>query len=156
MPEDAVALTAIYNEYILHTTITFEVEPLTVEQMRERILALSASFPYFVYEEDGKVQGYCYAHAWKERAAYRNTWETTIYVDASAPRRGIGTALMKRLMEVCRERGVHVLIACITHPNEPSVALHERLGFVKVAHFKQVGRKFDKWLDVCDYQLILP
>ena len=153
--QDAAAIVGIYNEYILHSTVTFETEPLTVEQMCERMSGILSSCPYLVYEEDGKVLGYCYAHEWKERAAYCHTWETSVYVDASAHHKGIGEALMRTLIADCRQREVHALIACLTEPNEPSSSLHRKLGFVKVSHFKEVGNKFGRWLDVGDYELIL-
>lgn len=154
-PQDAATIAAIYNEYVLHTDISFETEALSADEMRRRILAISAAFPYFVYEEDGKVMGYCYAHPWKERAAYSRTLETTIYLAPDAQGRGIGTALMQRLIDACRRSGFHALVACITGGNEPSIALHRRLGFRQVSCFPQVGRKFGRWLDVVDLQFLL-
>lgn len=153
--EDAPAIAAIYADYVLHTTISFELTPPTVQQMKERICTLSAAFPYLVWEENGSIYGYCYAHAWKERAAYAHTWETTVYLAPHAKRRGIGTALMQRLIAESRAAGAHALIACITDTNAPSRAFHEKLGFRKVSHFPQVGYKFGNWLDVTDYELCL-
>ena len=72
--QDAKAITTIYNEYVRHSVATFETEPLREEDMRNRIAGIAVRFPYFVYEEEGKVVGYCYAHLWKERAAYRHTF----------------------------------------------------------------------------------
>ena len=152
---DAEEIAAIYNKYILTTTISFEVAALSVEEMRQRISALAADFPYYVYEEEGHVMGYCYAHKWKERAAYNKTLETTIYLSSNYTQHGIGTELMKTLISDCKEMGVRALIACITYENEASIRFHERLGFEKVSHFKQVGMKFGRVLDVVDYQLIL-
>ena len=123
--------------------------------MRSRIVDISAQFPYFVNEEEGKVTGYCYAHLWKERAAYGHTLETTVYLSADTRRQGIGTILMLRLIEECRREGYHTLIACLTDPNEASAALHLRLGFRKVSCFKEVGLKFGHWLNVADYELML-
>ena len=154
-PQDAAAIAAIYNEYVLKTDISFETEALSAEEMRGRILDISADFPYLVFEEEGRVLGYCYAHAWKERAAYSRTRETTIYLAPEAQGRGIGTRLMGRLIEACREGGFHALVACITGGNEPSIALHRRLGFRQVSCFPQVGRKFGRWLSVVDLQLML-
>lgn len=153
--DDAAAIADIYADYVEHTTISFELVPPTVQQMQERISGLAVTYPYFVYEENGKVLGYCYAHAWKERAAYSHTWETTVYLAPQAKGRGIGTALMQRLIADSRAAGCHALIACITDDNSPSRAFHEKLGFCKVSHFSQVGHKFDHWLDVTDYQLVL-
>lgn len=79
-PQDAAQIAAIYNKYVLHTDISFETEPLSADEMRGRIESISANFPYYVYEEDGRVLGYCYVHPWKERAAYNQTLETTIYL----------------------------------------------------------------------------
>ncbi len=153
--EDAPAITAIYNRYITRTTVSFETEPLSETSMLERIEAISSEFPYFVYEYDGSVVGYCYAHLWKERAAYSKTLETTVYLAPEACGKGFGAELVRRLIEACRERGFHSLIACITAENSRSVAFHEALGFRKVSHFRQVGRKFGRWLDVLDLQLLL-
>lgn len=153
---DAEAITAIYNEYIENGVATFETELLREEDMRSRIAGIATCFPYFVYEDAGKVIGYCYAHRWKERAAYRHTLETTVYLAPGYGRRGIGRALMERLVEECRKEGCHALIACITEGNTASEALHVRLGFRKVSHFEKVGLKFGRWLDVVDYELLLP
>ena len=92
-PQDATAITKIYNEYITNSIISFETEPLTEEDMLSRIVQISSKYPYFVYETDGIVVGYCYAHAWKERAAYRYTAETTVYLSPAYTGRGIGTLL---------------------------------------------------------------
>lgn len=154
-PSDAKAIVEIYNDYILNTTISFEKEPLTVEQMRRRIEEISAHCPYIVWEEDGKIAGYCYAHPWKERAAYHNTLETTIYLSPQYFHKGIGTKLMNCLIEDCRKMGFRVLIACITANNEISIEMHRRLGFKKVSHFNQVGEKLGQLLDVIDMQLTL-
>lgn len=153
--EDAEAITAIYNEYVAHTVVTFDTEPWSEERMRMRIIDLSTKFPYFVCEVDGELAGYCYAHAWKEKAAYRFTLETTIYLSPTYTGRGIGTKLMEKLIEECSRGGYHALIACITEGNEASNVLHTRLGFKQVSCFKKVGLKFDRWLDVIDYELLL-
>lgn len=101
------------------------------------------------------IAGYCYAHAWKERAAYRHTLETTVYLASEYQGKGIGKQLMQTLINECRHRGYHALIACITEGNEASNSLHQKLGFKQVSHFEKVGLKFDRWLDVFDYELIL-
>lgn len=81
---DAKAIVDIYNYYVENTAVSFETETLTVNEMAERIKEISSKFPYFVYEKDGKILGYCYAHQWKERAAYSKTLETTIYITSGA------------------------------------------------------------------------
>lgn len=154
-PDDAAQIAGIYNRYILETTISFETQPLSAEDMRKRIEEISSYFPYLVAENNGKLIGYCYAHPWKERAAYCKTLETTIYLASEAKGKGLGARLMTQLIKECRNRGYHALIACITAENEESCQFHERLGFKKVSHFEQVGQKFGRWLDVADYELIL-
>ena len=117
-PDDAGQITELYNWYIVNGVESFETEPLPVSEMLSRIEHISASYPYYVAEVDGKVAGYCYAHLWKERAAYSNTLETTIYLNPEFKRHGAGTALMDRLIADCRRMGVKALIACITGDDE--------------------------------------
>lgn len=154
-PDDAAAIAAIYNEYVLHSTISFETEPLTPEAMRERIAQVVGSHPYLVEEVGGVIVGYCYAHPWKDRAAYSRTWETTIYLHPEWRGRGLGARLMQELIVRCREVGCHALIACITADNAASCDFHRLLGFTQVSSFLQVGFKMGRWLDVVDYQLLL-
>lgn len=154
--KDAKAITAIYNEYVVHSVTTFDTKPVREEDMRWRIAEIAAHFPYFVYEEEGgEIVGYCYAHPWKQKAAYSHTLETTIYLAPGYVGKGIGKQLMKALIEECRRDGYHALIACITEANEASSALHLSLGFKQVSHFEKVGLKFGRWLDVMDYELLL-
>lgn len=152
---DIPAITDIYNRYILESTASFEVEPLSYEQMKRRALSIAAFFPYFVEEIDGKVVGYCYAHPWKERAAYGATLETTIYISPEFHRHGVGRELMAALIDNCRKRGFRSLIACITAENQSSCRFHESLGFKQVSFFEEVGEKFGRLLSVVDYQLKL-
>ena len=153
---DFEAISEIYNEYILRSTATFEVEPVTALTLKERWIEMPLQCPYLVWtDDDGRVQGYAYAHLWQERAAYARTWETTVYVRRGCAGRGIGSALMRRLIDGCRRAGCHALVACITAENADSRRMHERLGFRQVSLFKEVGWKFDRWLDVTDYELLL-
>lgn len=152
---DAKAIVDIYNEYVLNTTITFDVDALGEDEMRARILEISSRFVFLVYEENGEILGYCYVHPWKEKAAYGLTLETTVYLSPAAKGRGIGQRLMNALIDECRKQGFHALIACITGGNEASCRLFEKLGFKQVSSFEKVGRKFDCWLDVVDYELLL-
>lgn len=154
-PQDVNAITRIYNQYIAETDITFETEQLDDNTISNRINSISATCPYLVYIENDSLLGYCYAHPWKEKAAYSKSYETTIYLSPESKGKGIGTKLMRRLISDSRQHGIHALIACITAGNKASIRLHEKLGFIKVSHFRQVGMKFDKWLDVVDYELIL-
>lgn len=152
---DVPVIADIYNGYISNSVASFEIKPLTEEEMRGRIFSISSHFPYIVEEEDGKVVGFAYAHLWKDRASYRKSLETTVYIHPDYQHKGIGTRLMLQLIEECRTAGYHVLIACITGSNKQSCRLHEKLGFHQVSLFKEVGEKFGKRLDVVDYELIL-
>jgi len=150
---DASAIVRIYNYYILHTAISFEEEPVSGEEMAQRIAEVrSASLPWLVAEQQEQVVGYAYAGKWKGRCAYRYSVETSVYLDPAFTGRRIGTQLVLALLDRLRERSIHVAIGGIALPNEASVALHERLGFVKVAHFREVGYKFDRWIDVGYWQ----
>jgi len=154
-PSDSVEIAAIYNEYVLNTTISFETDAISVPDMVARIENISCRYPYYVCETGGCVCGYCYAHPWKERAAYRHTLETTIYINRNSRHAGIGRMLMNKLIEDCRNLGFIALVACITADNTDSISMHSRLGFSQVSHFKNVGLKFGKKLDVIDMELLL-
>jgi phosphinothricin acetyltransferase len=147
-PADASAICSIYNHYIENTVITFEEDPLTEDEMAERIRTYSEKYTYIVYEEDGEVIGYAYGSSWRTRRAYRFSTETTVYLKDGADGKRIGTLLYSELIERLKGKGFHALIGCITLPNEKSVKLHEKMGFKKVAHFHEAGWKFDQWLDV--------
>lgn len=152
---DCKAITDIYNGYVKNSTVTFETEPVSEDEMRQRISDIVSSYPYLVYEADGRIAGYCYAHAWKERAAYDKTLETTVYLSEEYNGKGISRKLMAELIEECRRQNYHVLIACITSENEESRAFHQKLGFKQVSLFEKVGVKFGRRLDVTDYELLL-
>jgi L-amino acid N-acyltransferase YncA len=153
--KDAKAITAIYNFYIKNSTITFEEELLTVEEMAARIGSISSLYPYFVAEDNGIVVGYAYATQWKARSAYRFSAEVTIYLHCELRGKGIGSALFSAFVEEMRKTDLHVLVGGIAQPNEASVALHEKFGFKKVAQFEEIGFKFGKWIDVGYWELKL-
>jgi phosphinothricin acetyltransferase len=154
-PADAAAIIAIYNHYIATTTISFEENPVSEEEMAQRIKDVSVNMPWYVEEQGGEVLGYAYATPWRVRSAYRFSVETTVYVSPGHPRKGIGASLYQVLIDDLRGRGIHVVLGGIAQPNAASVALHERFGFEKVAHFKDVGRKFEQWVDVGYWELRL-
>jgi len=153
---DAESISIIYNYYVDNTTITFEEEQISIDEMKERIIDLSSQYPWLVYEHEGEIVAYAYAGLWKSRCAYRYTLEVTIYGAYNMPQRlGIGSKLYRKLIEELETRLVHNLIAVIALPNKASIGLHEKMGFEKVAHFKEVGYKFDKWIDVGFWQKTL-
>jgi phosphinothricin acetyltransferase len=152
---DAAPICDIYNHYVSHTTITFEQEPVAVPDMAGRIGEITVMHPWLVAESERGVLAYAYATRWRSRAAYDCTVESTIYVRNDAMGSGIGFPLYLALLEELRQRSVHAVVGCIALPNPGSVAFHEKCGFTKVAHFPQVGRKFDQWVDVGFWQVLL-
>lgn len=155
-PADAAAICAIYNHYIAQTTISFEEEPVTPAGMAQRIMDVTAAnLPWLVLHEADRLIGYAYATKWRVRQAYRFSVETSVYLDRHHTGKGAGKMLYEALIAELRQRELHLAIAGIAQPNEASVRLHERLGFRKVAHFSEVGRKFGNWIDVGYWQLQL-
>jgi phosphinothricin acetyltransferase len=153
---DLGSIARIYNHYILNAIATFEEEPVSTSEMAERLEVIrSASLPWLVADQDGQVVGYAYAGKWGGRCSYRFSVESTVYVDPAAVGHGVGTTLYEVLLDTLRDRSVHVVIGGIALPNAASVALHERLGFQKVAHFREVGFKFNQWIDVGYWQTAL-
>jgi L-amino acid N-acyltransferase YncA len=153
---DTASIAAIYNHYVANTIVTFEEEPVSPADMSQRISAVSsASLPWLVAEEAGRIAGYAYASPWKSRPAYRFSVESTVYVDPNATGRGIGSALYEHLFVALRHRAIHAVIGGIALPNDSSVALHERFGMIKVAHFREVGFKFGRRIDVAYWERTL-
>jgi len=153
---DAACICAIYNHYVAATTISFEEAPVIEADMAGRIADVTdGGLPWLVLEVDGAVAGYAYATKWRARPAYRHAVESSVYLDPALAGRGHGRRIYEKLLAELRTRGLHTVIAGIAQPNERSVALHERLGFRKVAHFSEVGFKFGRWIDVGYWQLML-
>lgn len=155
-PEDAGLLADIYNHYVLNSVATFEEAPVSRLLMTARVNeVLASALPWIVAEKDGALVGYAYARRWKERSAYRFAVESTVYLAQHALGQGIGRLMYRELLTVLRRDGFHTVIGGIALPNDASVALHESLGFRKVAHFQEQGFKFDRWIDVAYWQLML-
>jgi L-amino acid N-acyltransferase YncA len=153
--EDSNQVCAIYNYYILNTTITFEEIAISSAEMQEIIEKVSSKYPWLVYEENDEIIGYAYANEWKVRAAYRNSVEITIYLKNGCTGKGIGKLLYQELINELKEMKIHAVIGGIALPNSASLALHEKFDFQKVAHFNEVGYKFNTWVDVGYWELIL-
>lgn len=153
--EDAQEIAEIYNYYILNSVVTFEETPVSIEEMENRIQSINSKLPYIVYEKDKKVLGYAYANEWKLRSGYKYTAESTVYLNPEITQKGIGSLLYKELIQQLTAFNFHVIIGGISHPNDASVALHEKFGFKKVAQFKEVGYKFNKWVDVGYWELMI-
>lgn len=153
---DSHDISQIYNHYVCNTVVTFEEEPVEAAEIALRIEStLQSELPWLVAEHDGKILGYAYASKWKGRCAYKYSVETTVYLDSAAVSKGVGSALYGELLSILREKEFHVALGGIALPNPKSIALHEKYGFVKAAHFKEVGYKFNKWVDVGYWQIKL-
>lgn len=151
---DAKSICDIYNYYILNTVISFEEKPVNETEMIKRIRNLN-HLPWIIYEENDQIIGYAYTRNWRTRYAYRFAVESGIYLDFKETGKGLGTILYRELLTKYKIMDIHVVIGGIALPNPASIALHEKFGFKKVAHFKEVGFKFNNWIDVGYWQLIL-
>lgn len=150
--EDAGDVAGIYNYYVKNTHHTFETEPIETDTMQVRIAEVQEEYPFLVAVSGGTMAGYCYAAQFKLREAYEHSAEVSIYVKSDTHQRGVGTRLYTRLFEELADTHIHVLIAGIALPNDISIRFHEKMGFEKVAHFKEVGYKLGRWIDVAYWQ----
>ncbi|HEY4751773.1 MAG TPA: GNAT family N-acetyltransferase [Candidatus Limnocylindrales bacterium] len=154
-PADGDAIAAIYAPYVNETAISFELTPPTGEEMSARIAKVLEHGPYIVAELDGVVRAYAYAGRFRDRAAYDWTAESTVYVDRSLHRTGLGRATMEAVLRVLRLQGFRVVVAGVTPPNRASVGLHQALGFERVGTFDGVGWKDGRWHGVEFFELEL-
>ena len=152
--EDLPRLTDIYNHYVINGHVTFDLEPVTLEERREWFAQFAAAGPHrlFVAEENGIVLGYAGSFRFRTRCAYEGTIETTVYCAPEAVGRGVGSALYAALFDSLPNEDLHVAIGAIALPNPPSIAFHERFGFVLAGVMHEVGRKFDRYWDVAWYE----
>jgi phosphinothricin acetyltransferase len=145
---DADAIAAIYAPVVRDTAISFELVAPDAGAFRAKIRDVLKLAPFLVSEDDGVITGYAYASTFRERPAYRFTVETSVYVHADFRGRGVGRALYEQLIPRLVTQGFRRAVAGITLPNDPSVRLHEALGFERVGVFRDVGFKFGRWHDV--------
>ena len=153
--DDLVSINDIYNYYVVNSTCTWQTDP---EKMEERLAWFdghTGDYPVIVAESGGMIVGWASISRFKEREAYRPTVENSIYVRHDRLFRGIGAVLLKEVIRLAADRGYHSMIAGISADQKASIILHEKHGFTKAAHLKEAGYKFDKWLDVAYYQLML-
>jgi len=153
--DDACIICDIYNYYIENTAVTFETVPISKIEMQKRMEEVITGHLFYVGEINGKIIGYYYTHRWNNRFAYATTAEESIYLDKNEMGKGYGTQLFEHLLDHVDKNKTHVLIAGICIPNEVSVRLHEKFGFMQISCMKEIGRKFDQWRDVGHWQLIL-
>jgi phosphinothricin acetyltransferase len=156
MQADAPQIAGIYNYYIETSHATFELEPVTDIEMADRIRAtFQSGHQFFVCETGDEIIGYAYGRYFRPRAAYKHSIEVSVYIKKEHEGKGTGLALYEKLFSKILEGDYHAIIAGISLPNAASVRLHEKFGFEKVAHFREVGFKFGRWIDVGYWELLI-
>lgn len=145
---DADRLLEIYAPYVQQTAVTFEYELPTLQEFKNRIAGITSRYPFLAAINDGEIKGYAYASAFKTRAAYDWSVETSIYIDRNFHGQGIGSCLYEYLENVLKRQNICNLCACIAYPNPESIGFHEHMGYKKVAHFHKSGYKFNAWYDM--------
>ena len=153
---DLPAILAITNDGILNTTSSWNIHPTTLEARRQWLAdRQAAQLPVLVGDIDGTVAGFGSYGSFRPWDGYRLTVEHSIYVDATFRRRGVGRLLLAALIKHATEAGMHVMMGVISADNEVSITLHEQFGFATVGRLPEVGRKFDRWLDLVLMQKML-
>ncbi len=153
--DDAPAVMAIYNAEVESQVSTFDLVARTLDEQRRWLAQRSGAFSTVVAVLDDEVVGFASLSPYKERAAYRTTVEDSVYVSRRHPRLGIGRTLMDHVIDIARDSGFHSIIARIEASGVASRALHEACGFELVGIEREVGRKFNRWLDVAIMQMLL-
>jgi len=155
LSSDASSILDIYAPYIANTAVSFETEVPSVEDFTQRIMGNQESCPWLVYESGGLIAGYAYASKHRDRAAYQWSLESSVYVNEGFRQQGIATKLYQTLFQILKYQGCRNLYAGITLPNEKSVNFHQKMGFSKIADYKNIGYKFNRWHTVGWYELQL-
>jgi phosphinothricin acetyltransferase len=146
--EDLDSITEIYNEAIIKTAATFDTEPKTVEDQKKWFDDHEAKNPILVAELNGVIVGWASLSKWSDRCAYSDTAEISLYIQEGHQGKGIGKYLIEAIVKEGEKTGLHTIIARITEGNESSLHLHRSVGFTHIGIMKEVGKKFDKRLDV--------
>jgi len=153
---DAEAIREIYNTEVTGSTVTFDLVPRTIEEQRAWLADHAGAHPAIVaVAGDGAVLGFASLSAYKERPAYATTVENSVFVHRDHRGEGVGKALLTELVRLARDHGFHTVIARIVGDNEASIRVHQAVGFQLVGVEREVGRKFGRWLDVVELQLLL-
>jgi phosphinothricin acetyltransferase len=153
--DDAEAVRAIYNLEVTESTATFDLVPRTLEQQRAWLADHAGAHPALVAVDGGEVVGFGSLSPYKERPAYATTVEDSVFVHRGHRGEGVGRRLLEELVQLARDHGFHTVIARIVGDNEASIRVHRACGFEPVGVEREVGRKFGKWLDVIELQLLL-
>ncbi|MDP4277000.1 MAG: N-acetyltransferase family protein [Bacteroidota bacterium] len=145
---DAAAIVELYNWYIVNTSITFETEPISVEEMKMRMEEKLDNYDWLVAEIDDVLVGYAYYGSFRSRAAYQHTVESTIYLSREFKGQGIGSRLYKELIDSAKNKKYREMLAVIAIPNPESISFHKKMGFLEVGVMKKIGYKFNCYVDV--------
>ena len=152
---DAAVIRDIYNVEVAASTVTFDMVPRTLDEQVAWVDQHSGGHPAIVAEVDGEVVGFGSLSPYKDRPAYSTTVEDSVYVDRAHRAEGVGRALLEELIRLGRDHGFHSVIARIVGGHEASIAMHAACGFEHVGVEREVGRKFNHWLDVVEMQRLL-
>jgi L-amino acid N-acyltransferase YncA len=153
--DDLPGAAAIYDEQVRTGISTFDLEPPPVSYWEHRLDSSEPGDHFLVADHNGDVVGFAYSSAYRPRPGYRFTRETSVYLSESARGQGLGRRMYHDLLQRCRDDGIHVVLALVALPNPASVALHEACGFEHLGTMREVGWKFERWLDTAWYQRVL-
>lgn len=153
--QDIAACLSIYNWYIENTVITFEIQPLSLEEFTERMQRIRKRYPWIVLEEEGHILGYAYLDTFNAREAYDYTCDVSIYLDHAVKGKGYGSVLMKALLNLARDDGYHEAVSIVTEGNHASEHIHTKFGFENCGFLSNTGYKFQKWLGVTYFKKTL-
>ncbi|MDE7411244.1 MAG: GNAT family N-acetyltransferase [Paramuribaculum sp.] len=156
---DAARIAEIYNYYVRTSPVIFSNRQLSGTEMEQKLqrLEVGSRFPFLVATDDtGIVIGYCYAHLWQPDPVYNHTWELTLYLDHESKGQGIGSALLRNVIDLCSKAGAHTLISCVSEGNTACERMCTNAGFSLVGRIPEVGYKFDRYYNDLIYQLIFP
>lgn len=153
--KDAARILEIYVPFVKDTSVSFETEIPSLQEMQNRISETTEKFPWLIFEQNGIIAGYAYAGPHRSRCAYAWSVEATVYLDPKFHGQGIGRKLYTKLFEILKQQGAVNVFAGITLPNEASVGIHETMGFKKIGQFEDIGFKLGKWWDTGWFQLKL-
>lgn len=145
----------IYNDAVVNLTATFDIEPVTRNERLEWFRQHGGKYPIISAETGGRVVGYCSLSPFSRKLGYARTVELSVYVHRDFRGKGVGRVLMKEIISRAQKLGHHAIISLIAVDNDSSVLLHQKFGFVQVAHLREVGYKFESWQDVDYYELLL-
>ena len=154
--QDLPAMLEIYNDIIINTTAVWQYDTHTLEMRKEWFKTKQEQgFPVFVAEENGTIVGFSTYGSFRAWQGYKHTVENSVYVASNQRGKGIGKLLMPPLIQAAKQQRIHAIVAGIDGTNEVSIKLHQQFGFIEVAHFKEVGWKFNKWMDLKFLELIV-